>query len=321
MPPSAFVRSPASTPNPLTTVSASQTGGSYLFSVGGVTGVATVASGSQSSPNFALTVTNNTGRTITGLAFSGLVAQLKDNSSNQNETLNASVTGLSGITASALNITAVSNNGDTSSTVSNPPLTKAYSPAAFTGLSFANNASFTVTWTDSDNGGTDAMFGLANLAIAATLQPTNVAPTYSAHAASSSAAPNYTFTVDFGKVPGMKQFSQTITATDSDSGNVINLSAGTRSVSGGMASLVNLSATALPGVGGSSSASLALAGTLGFSGTPYTVTYPLNLTDNVIGSPLQGSVTIQVVPEPAALAVLCASSVLFLRRRAVLRVL
>lgn len=300
--PAAFDRTPASTPNPLTSVSASQGAGSYIFSLSSITGVATVASGTVATPSFALTITNNTGSTITGLALSGTVAQLKDNSSNLIETLTATSSGLSGITAGDYSFTSVSNNGDSSSTVNTPPLTKAYSPTASTGLSFANGSSFTLTWTDANDGGTDAMFGLSGLSINATLAPSNATPSF--------AGTPYAVTVDLGNRSADVAGSVAIGVTDTDASQTLNLAAGAFPV-GFFGASFSPSTFTTPQTNAASTFGF----TVGASVANGIYNLPITLTDNVIGSPVTVNVAVTVVPEPASLALLGGASLLVMRRR------
>ncbi len=158
--------------------SPTQGGGSYTFSYGGFSGVATVASGSQATPSFSLTITNNTGSILTSVTLSGLVAQLKGNSGSITETLVSSVTGISGFTVASTTAGGVASNSLDINTVAgagapSTPVTGAYN-ATISGFSLANGSSFTITWTDKNDGGTDAMFGLASMKVKANVAgPTN----------------------------------------------------------------------------------------------------------------------------------------------------
>lgn len=145
-------------------VSASAAAGYYSYSAGNA--IAVVASGSG-VPTFSLTFTNGTVGTLTEFTLSGTVYQFKDNSSNVGEVLAASVAGSVTVPApAALNITMVSNDGNTASTPNNPPLTKPYS-VTVSGVSWVSGSSFTLTWSDTNDGGTDAMFGIGGVSITA----------------------------------------------------------------------------------------------------------------------------------------------------------
>ncbi|MFT3785639.1 MAG: PEP-CTERM sorting domain-containing protein [Tepidisphaeraceae bacterium] len=137
-------------------------------------------------------------------------------------------------------------------------------------------------------------------------------PVFLSAIGSTTAAPNYTFTVDFGRNQGTRAFSQTIQATDADAADIVSLSAGSIATNNGQGSSVSITSTPTTGAG---AASLALAGTLGFSGTPYTVSIPLTLSDGVTNGTVSGSVTISVIPEPASLLGLSVLGIALKRRR------
>lgn len=168
-----FVRTPSSS-NLNAPPSATQSGGSYIFSYGGKSGVATVASGSTPTPTFSLTITNNTSEVLSSVTLFGSVAQLKGNSSSITETLTATVSGISGFTvesttaggvaANSLNINTIAGAG-----VQSTPLTGTYN-ATLSGFSLAVGASFTITWRDANDGGTDAMFGLSAMQVRADVE-------------------------------------------------------------------------------------------------------------------------------------------------------
>ncbi len=166
-----YTRTPSSG-NLTAAPSGTQGGGSYTFSYGGFSGVATVASGGTPNPSFALTVTNNTGAALTSVTLSGLVALLKSNStSSVVETLTASVTGISGFTVSSATAGGVASNSLNINTLTGSgspatPITGTYS-ATISGFSLANGSSFTITWTDANDANTDAMFGLASMKVKA----------------------------------------------------------------------------------------------------------------------------------------------------------
>ena len=151
-----------------TPASASQAGGSYSFtsrSALALDGWASVASGSALTPGAALSIVNNTGVTITDLTFSGFVVQFKDNSSNVTEVMTASVSGGGTVLdPTVMNFTLVGNNGDTASTVNNPAITAAYAHA-LPGVNLANGDTLTIRWTDTNDAGTDALFGLGGLTV------------------------------------------------------------------------------------------------------------------------------------------------------------
>lgn len=144
----------------LAVVSASQQGGVWKDTE--TNSISTVGSGSTPTPYFELTITNQTGAPITGITIEGQRIQFKDNTANLNETLAATISGISDQTVSGLNVALVSNNGNSQS--DGGTLTAAYS-ASISNFSLADLASFTIRWTDANDGGTDALFGLSNIVV------------------------------------------------------------------------------------------------------------------------------------------------------------
>jgi len=148
--------------------SGSNAGGSYTFST--FDAVMSIGSGSAVG-SFSLTITNNTGVTLTGINFAGTVYQTKKNSGGISETLTAAITGTNpGLTASSFNV--VTPNTGTPSFAA--PSTAALNVNVGSGLTLLDGQSFTITWTDSNDGGTDAVFGLGSVtvqAIAAVPEP------------------------------------------------------------------------------------------------------------------------------------------------------
>ena len=146
-------------------ISASQQGGSYYVNAG-VNGVGTVASGTAATPGFSLTITNNTGQMLDSINLRGTVFQLKGNTGGAAETLTAGVTGVSLADPAVLNINTVLNQTG----INNPPVTMDYS-VNLTGLNLGVGQSMTITWTDANDSGTDAFFGLSNLTVQAVAVP------------------------------------------------------------------------------------------------------------------------------------------------------
>lgn len=143
------------------TISTSQSGGSY--GIGSQNAVASVASGSTASPGFSLTITNNTGSILNSLTFEGSVIVFKDNSSNINESLTASVTSGPAVNVSALTLRlGPFNDGNTASTVFTTPKTAAFD-VDILGLNLGVGQSITIQWLDANDGGTDGMFGIKDL--------------------------------------------------------------------------------------------------------------------------------------------------------------
>jgi hypothetical protein len=154
------------------TVSPIQQGGAYRSLTDN--SVVTVASGTVTNPSFSLTLTNDTGLWLTSLSLAGNRIQYKDNSSNINETLLGSVSVFTP-TISGLDVALVSNTPDAASTVNSPPLTAPYA-ASLSGFYLAPGHSMTLSWSDTNDLGTDAMFGLSNLSLSPTLSLTPPTP-------------------------------------------------------------------------------------------------------------------------------------------------
>jgi hypothetical protein len=147
-------------------ISGTQQGGSYRVNAG-VNGVGSVASGSAANGSFSLTITNNTAFVLDSINLTGSVFQLKGNTSSLAEKLTASVTGGGSISdPSVLDINSVLNAPG----ANNPPVTAAYN-VTLSSLNLAVGDSFTITWTDANDGGTDAFFGLSNITVQASAVP------------------------------------------------------------------------------------------------------------------------------------------------------
>lgn len=145
------------------TISSSQAGGSY--GIGSQNAVASVASGSVTTPGFSLTITNNTGSILSSLTFEGSIIVFKDNSTNLNESLTASVTSGPAVNVSALTLRlGPFNDGNTASTVFAAPKTAAFD-VDILGLNLGVGQSITIQWLDANDGGTDGMFGIKNLSL------------------------------------------------------------------------------------------------------------------------------------------------------------
>lgn len=139
----------------------SQPGGSY--GIASQNAVASVASGSFATPGFSLTITNNTGSILNSLTFEGSVIVFKDNSSNLNESLTASVASGPTVDVSALTLRlGAFNDGNTTSTVFATPKTASFD-VDILGLNLGVGQSITIRWLDSNDGGTDGMFGIKDL--------------------------------------------------------------------------------------------------------------------------------------------------------------
>lgn len=147
-------------------VSSSQSGGVYTSTTGDI--IASVASGSASGNVWSLTITNDSGQDWSSFTIGGTRYQYKDNSSNNTETISSDVAGF--------DIAAISNNGD--STSNGGTLTGSYS-AIYSTLLAAGN-SLTITWSDANDGGTDAMFGFGGLTITPTAVPEPAAALFGA---------------------------------------------------------------------------------------------------------------------------------------------
>ncbi len=144
-------------------ISSSQAGGSY--GIGSQNAVASVASGSFATPGFSLTITNNTGSILNSLTFEGSLIVFKDNSSNLNEALTASVASGPAVDVSALTLRlGPFNDGNGTSTVFTTPKTAAFD-VDILGLNLGVGQSITIRWLDSNDGGTDGMFGIKDLSL------------------------------------------------------------------------------------------------------------------------------------------------------------
>lgn len=89
----------------------------------------------------------------------------KDNSNNINESLTASVTSGPAVNVSALTLRlGPFNTVDGSPTVFSPPKTSAFQ-IEIGGLNLGIGQSITIQWTDSNDGGTDGMFGIKDLVL------------------------------------------------------------------------------------------------------------------------------------------------------------
>jgi hypothetical protein len=146
-------------------ISPSQQGGSYRVN-GGVNGLGVVASGSAATPSFSLTITNNTASAFSSIHLVGKVFQLKGNSGGISETLSASVSGISLADESILDATTVVD----ATGINNPAATKPYD-VLLNGFVLNPGQSFTITWTDANDAGTDAFFGLSDMSVQAAAVP------------------------------------------------------------------------------------------------------------------------------------------------------
>lgn len=138
----------------ISTWSGTQSGGTYFVTGhSGGTGIASVASGSSAGSSFSLQITNNTGYTITDLSISGTILLCKDNNTaNFTETLSAA-----GVTGASNWNLSVTSNTNTANDVSVPPASPGSFGGTLTGYSFTTGTNITITWSDANDSGTDAM--------------------------------------------------------------------------------------------------------------------------------------------------------------------
>lgn len=163
--------------NPLTqtstSVSPTAPGGSYNVNIPGspsYTGAASCASGSNIG-SFSLQITNNTGIAIDSIVISATMIQFKENSGSAIEVLTAAITGITPTTIAGTGAqnNAASGTGALSvksiNTASQVQFTTGTYGVTMSGFTLAAGASFTITWSDANDGGTDGMFGLANMKV------------------------------------------------------------------------------------------------------------------------------------------------------------
>ena len=152
-------------------ISNSQAGGVYQIT-DLTNAVASVASGSANGDAWSLTITNNTGGELDSIKFDYSLDIYKTNSTTStDETWTASSSGSITPDVSSLNLFVPG----TPALAGADAVSQSAQSVTLTGLSLADAASFTITWSDANDSGTDAMAGISALSVTAIPEPSTYA--------------------------------------------------------------------------------------------------------------------------------------------------